>query len=105
MTTDRVLPAVADAVIARDRGCVAPGLGAPDSCRDRWGHAALATRIPLTYHRSALTLDHVKDAPRMGKRAPSDAQHLVTLCWHHHLNGWATAHRPELRQYLKEVTP
>ena len=39
----------------------------------------------------------------MGKRAPSDAAHLVTLCWHHHLDGWATAHRPELRAYLREV--
>jgi len=49
------------------------------------------------------TLDHVKDQPRMGKRAPSDAAHLVTLCWHHHLDGWATSHRPELRVYLRAV--
>lgn len=50
------------------------------------------------------TLDHVKDQPMMGKRAPSDPAHLVTLCWHHHLDGWATSHRPELRDYLREVS-
>jgi DNA modification methylase len=38
----------------------------------------------------------------MGKRAPSDMAHLVVLCeWHHLQSGWATAHRPELRAYLK----
>ena len=48
-----------------------------------------------------LTLDHVKDQPRMGRRAPSDERHLVTLCAYHHLeSGWATSHRPQLRLYL-----
>jgi len=47
-----------------------------------------------------ITLDHVKDQPMMGKKAPDDADHLVSICWHHHLDGWATAHRPLLREYL-----
>lgn len=101
--TDPVTPAVAAHVLERDRGCVAAGLGAPDACAGKWGGPAIATLIPLTYYRSALTLDHVKDAPRMGKRAPSDPAHLVVLCWHHHMDGWATAHRPELREYLRRV--
>src|SRR5512141_837239 len=51
-----------------------------------------------------LTLDHVKDQPMMGKRAPSDEQHLVTLCtWHHIESGWATSHRPLLRWYLRSI--
>jgi hypothetical protein len=80
---DPVTPALRLAVIERDHGCIAVRLGEdPMACRGR------------------LTLDHVKDAPRMGKRAPSDARHLVTLCEEHHLYGWATAHRPELRAYL-----
>lgn len=103
--SDRVPPAVADYVMKRDGGCVAPALGATDTCLGKWGGPAIATLIPLTYYRSALTLDHVKEAPRMGKRAPSDAAHLVVLCWHHHMDGWATAHRPELRSYLREVEP
>ena len=83
-------PVTADlrlAVLERDRGCVAVRLGAdPAGCSGR------------------LQLDHVKDQPMMGKRAPSDLAHLATVCERHHLGGWATSHRPELRQYLREVT-
>lgn len=84
MRRDRVTPDLALAVLERDGGCVAVKLGAsPYECRGR------------------LTLDHVKDQPRMGKRAPSDERHLVAICEAHHLeNGWATSHRPELREYL-----
>jgi hypothetical protein len=83
---DPVTPAVRLAVLTRDGGCVAVELG----------EDAAACQSPLT-------LDHVKDQPMMGKRAPSDAAHLVTLCWFHHLEGWATAHRPILREYLESV--
>lgn len=83
---DPVTGPVRSAVLARDAGCVAPRLDrSVDLCAGR------------------LTLDHVKDQPMMGKRAPSDAAHLVTLCWHHHLDGWATSHRPELRDYLRRA--
>ena len=88
MRPDAVTPELREAVLRRDGGCVASRFGLypyAGPCDGR------------------LTLDHVKDQPRMGKRAPSDAAHLVTLCWHHHLDGWATAHRPELRAYLREV--
>jgi hypothetical protein len=80
---DRVDPVLHTEVMWRDGGCVAPIVDSPDACRGR------------------LTLDHVKDHLRMGIRAPSDARHLVTLCEHHHLDGWATSHRPELRTYLR----
>lgn len=82
-------PVTADvrlAVLERDRGCVAVTLGEdPLDCR------------------GPLTLDHVRDQPMMGKRAPSDERHLAAICEHHHLYGWATAHRPELREYLRGV--
>lgn len=83
-----VTAAVALTVLRRDGGCVAVTLGAlPSECRGR------------------LTLDHVKDQPRMGVRAPSDEAHLVSLCeWHHLQTGWATSHRPELREYLARVS-
>jgi hypothetical protein len=81
---DPVGPVLRSDVLLRDGGCVAIVLGEiPGSCRGR------------------LTLDHVKDQPRMGRRAPSDAGHLVTLCEHHHLDGWATGHRDLLREYLR----
>jgi hypothetical protein len=74
------------AVLERDHGCLGPRLGATDDCAGR------------------LTLDHVKDQPRMGKRAPSDPAHLVSICERHHLwTGWATSHRRELRAYLASV--
>ena len=73
-------------VMSRDDGCVAVKLGQPaGDCRGR------------------LTLDHVKDQPMMGKRAPSDPAHLVSVCEWHHLYGWATANRPALREYLASV--
>ena len=84
---DPVTPELAIAVLRRDQGCVAPRLGG--SSMDCGGRD---------------TLDHVKDEPRMGVRAPSDMAHLVTLCEQHHLwTGWATAHRPELREYLRQA--
>ena len=84
---DPVTHDVALAVLHRDQGCVAVALGEPPStCGGR------------------LTLDHVKDEPRMSKRAPSDERHLVALCEQHHLwSGWATSHRPELREYLRAL--
>ena len=49
-------------------------------------------------------MDHVRDQPMMGKRAPSDAAHLVLLCMNHHVwTHWATSHRPLLREYLRMV--
>ena len=87
MRRDPVTADVALTVLARDGGCVAPRLGG--------SYADCGGRI---------TLDHVKDQPRMGKRAPSDPAHLVSLCSRHHLEtGWATSHRPELREYLRSV--
>jgi hypothetical protein len=80
---DPVTRDMARAVLDRDGGCVAPRLD-PD--------AGPCHGVP--------TIDHVKDQPMMGKRAPSDMAHLVTLCEHHHLDGWATSHRPLLRAYL-----
>lgn len=88
MRRDPVTPDLRRAVLERDGwACVAPRLDpAAGRCEGR------------------LTLDHVKDEPRMGRRAPSDMAHLVTVCWRHHLvAGWATSHRGLLRAYLREV--
>ena len=109
---NRVSPELRERVFLRDGyRCVAPSLGADDVCRDRWDEP-LSTL--LGHHVAALTIDHVKDEPAVGdpivkrgpelrgsRKAPSDERHLVTLCWHHHLNGWATANRGTLRDYLR----
>lgn len=86
MRRDPVTHEVALYVFRRDGWtCVAVTLGeSPETCRGR------------------LTLDHVRDHAAMGgRRAPSDALHLVSLCLYHHLeSGWATSHKPALRTYL-----
>lgn len=85
-----------DAVLALDRECVAVLLGATDVCRDRWGTPH------VSWEASRLTVDHVKAAPMMGQSEDRDDRtQAVSLCWHHHLDGWATASRPLLRAYLR----
>lgn len=87
---DPVTPTMALRVFARDRGCLAPQLSGDIEAVSCGGR---------------LTLDHVRDQPMMGKRAPSDERHLATVCEAHHIwTGWATSHRPELRAYLEAVS-
>ena len=55
------------------------------------------------------TLDHIRSQPRLGRRAPSDMAHLISLCQSHMEDGmkaghqWNTANRPAIRKYLEEV--
>jgi hypothetical protein len=99
---DPVTPELHDEVIARDLrfagGCVAAFLDIEHGCRDRWG------RVHWASDQTRLTLDHVQDGyGRAGKRAPSDVAHLVSLCYGAHLGGWATSHRPLLREYIQRA--
>ena len=90
MTRDRVTPTQALAVFQRDGGCLAPRLGG--SAVDCWGR---------------LRIEHVKRAPRMGKRGDL----LGTLCEGHSEPGmkagyiWATdrVNREAMRRHLLEV--
>lgn len=52
-----------------------------------------------------MTRDHVHEhtGGTKAKRAPTTMETVVILCSHHHLNGWATSHRPEIRRYIKEA--
>lgn len=96
---DPVTPGLRDAVLARDgHRCVASLLDAHGACRTAFGEPM---EYPGGYRVAHLELDHVKDQPRMGVRAESDLDHLVALCpYHHRESGWATSHRPALREYL-----
>jgi hypothetical protein len=88
--SDPVSPELRAAVIAVDGDCVAPRIGADTPCNGR------------------LTIDHVKSHPRLGKRAESDMDHLVTVCEGHSEGGaragyqWNTANRPALRAYIAD---
>jgi hypothetical protein len=96
---DPVTSKTRETVLRRDGGCVAAILNPRHVCRDQWG------RLHGPHVLDAMTLDHVQEGyGRMGLRAPSDPAHLVTLCAGAHLlTGWATSHRPELRDYLARV--
>lgn len=106
MRKDPVTPELIEIVRRRDRSelakfipgpveplCIAPVID-PIEFGKCWGRT---------------TYDHVKDQLRMGVRAESDANHLVSLCQGHTEDGmkagriWNVAHRPELREYLARV--
>ncbi len=97
MSTDHVTADVALQVFKRDHGCMAPRLGGSfHDCAGRDG------------------LEHVQDSyGRMGRRAPSDAAHLVVLCDGHREPGmkagyvWCTAkeNREAMRDYLADLYP
>ena len=52
-----------------------------------------------------MTRDHVHEhtGGTKAKRPPTTMETLVILCFHHHLDGWATSHREEIREYIKEA--
>lgn len=90
---DPVTPELRIRILKRDGGCVAPQV---DS--QQWGTCF-----------GRLTLEHVKSELRMGRRAPSDEGHLVTLCEGHTEAGaragrsWNTmkTSRSMVRAYLR----
>lgn len=97
-------------VLNRDLNhCVAPTVDATaGQCHDKYGRSGY--RVPIVH----LELDHVREAGMMGKTAPTDPAHLVSLCPGHHrgvgehgFGGsiWATANRPLLREYLRAKEP
>lgn len=93
---DPVSPGVALYVLHRDGGCVAPRLGG--TAMDCWGR----NRV-----------EHVKAESRMGVRAESRPDRLVTLCEGHTEAGmkagyvWCTdkRNREAMRAYLSSFVP
>lgn len=94
---DRVTSELRWSVFRRDGGCVLARLEPGHVCRDQWG----APHAPDDLWR--LTLEHVKDEPRMGKRAPSDMAHMVALCWWANVGVPSKQARAAMRDYLASV--
>jgi hypothetical protein len=83
-------------VLQRDGRCFASTLDEAHRCFDGWGNPHQPTDL------KKLTLDHVHDeGGTMGKRAPSDLQHLVALCAHTNIKGPSREIRQAQRDYLR----
>ena len=94
---DPVTSEVRAFVLARDRMCIAAKLEPGHVCRDMFGYPHAPTDL------GRMTLEHVKDQLRAGRRAPSDPVHLLTLCYGTNVNVPSKELRAGFRAYLREV--
>lgn len=101
---DPVTPEMRQAVMVRDLREARKVFG------PRWMNPCVAPLVDLLQLGKCsgrVTIEHVKDQPRMGVRAASNGRHLVSLCEGHTEGGmkagfqWNTANRPGLRRYLE----
>lgn len=78
-------------VLKRDSGCISAKIGMPGLCGTQFGPSPNPN----------LELDHVNGSG-MGKRGPSIAENLVTLCGLHHRMKTEQARiwRPKINEYL-----
>jgi hypothetical protein len=81
----------------RDGGCVLAKVDPDHSCRDQWG-----TPHPWNDVRR-LSVEHVKDQPRLGRRAPSDRAHTLLLCHGANVGVPSKTQRIAFREYLRVV--
>ena len=108
---DPVTPELRSEVFSRDGyRCLAPMLAyrhrqSIDDCKGPYGGSASLGRHGNRgpYDSAALTIEHVHMQPMLGRRAPSDPQHTLTLCAHHNVNGWASMHKEWEREYLRDL--
>lgn len=106
--------------MARDRWrCMAPELDpevSATSCRGRFNASPWRFKPGGRYDERALTLNHVwrtAGEQAMGLKPPDDEEHLVTVCWRHHVDTdaggrqWATSKRGKglQREYLDRLYP
>lgn len=91
---DPVTPELHAAVLTRDRECVLWKRDPSHACRDQWGNPHRPDDL------ARLSLEHVKDEPRMGKRGPSDLRHLVAMCHAANIAVPSKAAREWMRDYL-----
>lgn len=94
---DKVTPELHAAILRRDRECVLAKIEPEHLCRDSWGHPHAAGDL------ARLTVEHVKDQPRMGKRAPSDLAHCLALCAAANVAAPSKSQRAAFRAYLAAV--
>ncbi len=92
---DRVTPELREAILRRDGRCFMTRLSPFHVCFDAFGRKHASDDL------NKLTLEHVKDEPRMGRRAPSDERHIVALCYRANVGVPSKATRQAMRAYLR----
>lgn len=111
MSDSTIPPKVRAFVLMRDGyRCVAPQIdGRAGWCRDVWGNPI--TRWPARdLGPQYIQMSHVKDQGElaMGKKAPADPAHLVSLCPFHHTgteggSNWEARNRNRIRVWLEQL--
>lgn len=93
-TADRVSPETRNAVMERDRQCLAALLDLSHMCRNQWGDRH------SPYDVSWLTIEHVRTDP--GGKRRHDALHLVAMCHEANVLHWgsSTENRALINAYL-----
>ena len=86
-----------EAVMDRDGGCVLYRLEPGHVCRTVFGTEHPYDAIPL------LTVEHVKETLRMGKRAPDSMAFMVALCGAANNRPPTKTQRELMRTYLAGV--
>jgi hypothetical protein len=94
---DKVTEDLRRRVLVRDQVCFIFRIDRGHICADRWG------RLHSPYETWRLSLDHVKDQARMGKRAPSDEWHLVAVCYKGNIDVPSKEVRMAERTYLQSL--
>lgn len=94
---DKVTEDVRHRVLARDVQCFIFRIDPGHVCADRWG------RLHHPFETWRLSLDHVKDGPMLGKRAPSDEWHLVAMCYRGNIAVPSKEVRAAERTYLQSL--
>lgn len=98
MKRDRVTPEMREQILDRDGACLLWKMDNDHQCRDTFGNPHAPN------DRGRLTLEHVHDGyGLMGRRAPSDARHLLALCGGSNTGVPSKADRAAFRAYLERV--
>ena len=97
MKPRRLNPELRRAVMARDGMCFLARVDPAHVCRDVWGDR----HSPDDLNR--LTIEHVKDEPMMGRKAPDSLTNLIVLCGYANVAVPSKAERVRMRDYLRAV--
>lgn len=96
---DPVTPDVHDEVMRRDRECVLAKRNRAHVCHDQWGRWHASDDV------AKLSLEHVKPELMAGRRGPSVARWMVSLCHAANVAVPSKDERAWMRSYLADLYP